>query len=197
MKRFGLVFLLLSCALMSAVAQSRTSPDSVAHNNGALAPLLSMLATDGGRERLLEAATTLPNAKIQRAAQITGNFSAQLKKYQAEIDVRKAELTRVLLDTHPDMKQVERILKEALNWEYRMRLGEIERDVEVRNVLGDRGWGVYREAQRVLDTLDSMRIQALAAGRQYNTGLLLRLPPREQELLLQLEYLADRLNRGQ
>jgi len=156
-----------------------------------------MLATDGGRERLLEAATTLPNAKIQRASQITGNFSAQLKKYQAEIDVRKAELTRVLLDTHPDMKQVERILKVALNWEYRMRLGEIERDVEVRNVLGDRGWGVYREAQRVLDTLDSMRIQALAAGRQYNTGLLLRLPPREQELLLQLEYLADRLYRGQ
>jgi len=197
MKRFGLVFLLLTCALMLAAAQTQPRFDSAAHDSGALAPLLSILATAGGRERLLEAATTLPNGKIQRAAQITRNFSDQLKKYQAEIDVRKAELTRVLLDTHPDMKQVERILKEALNWEYRMRFGEIERDVQVRNVLGDRGWGTYREAQRVLDTLDSMRIQALASGRKYNTGLLLRLPPREQELLLHLEYLADRLNRGQ
>jgi Spy/CpxP family protein refolding chaperone len=75
-----------------------------------------------------------------------------IRESRAEIDVLKAELRRLLLREPVDMSQVEKQLRASLEWEYRLRLAQIHRQVELRQALGDRDYArlmqLVRERRR-------------------------------------------------
>ncbi len=59
---------------------------------------------------------------------------------KAEIDIYRAELKKLLLSSDVDMIQVEKLLRKSLEWELKMRLAQIEREVKIRKLVGDRKW---------------------------------------------------------
>jgi Spy/CpxP family protein refolding chaperone len=71
-----------------------------------------------------------------------------VREARAEIDVLKAELRRLLLREPVDMEQVEKRLRSSLEWEYRLRLAQIRRQVDLRKVLGDETYARLMQAVR-------------------------------------------------
>jgi hypothetical protein len=65
-----------------------------------------------------------------------------------EIDVLKAQLKKALFQDPVDMNEVERLLRASLDWEYKLRLAQITRQVEIRKLLGDRKYARLFEALR-------------------------------------------------
>jgi len=71
-----------------------------------------------------------------------------VREARAEIDVLKAELRRQLLRDQVDMAQVEKQLRSSLEWEYRLRLAQITRQVDLRRLLGDETYARLMQAIR-------------------------------------------------
>ncbi len=71
-----------------------------------------------------------------------------IREARAEIDVLKAELRRLLLREPVDMEQVEKQLRASLEWEYRLRLAQIRRQVDLRRLLGDETYARLMQALR-------------------------------------------------
>ena len=69
-------------------------------------------------------------AKIKREAQI-------------ELNLRKAQLEKLLFPVNVDMNAVEKILKESLEWKYKAELAEIKARVEIRKIMGEEKWYNY------------------------------------------------------
>jgi Spy/CpxP family protein refolding chaperone len=86
--------------------------------------------------------------QVDQARAIFENTQKSIREARAEIDVLRAELRRLLLRYPVDMAQVERQLRASLEWEYRLRLAQISRQVELRRLLGDRDYTRLLEATR-------------------------------------------------
>ncbi|WP_455381347.1 hypothetical protein [Salinispira pacifica] len=206
MKRIAATLVLLSLALTPLIAQTAGGPRSGQQGSrapgsgpaaaaqggldqGALQRLSIRIATPEGRIAVLSAVTGIDEQKIREAEKIKADTDQELRADQAEIDIRKAQLTRVLLDTHPKMSEVEKYLHEGLDWEYKLRLAQIQRDLRIRSLLGDRDWSRYRGAVRLVDRLQSARFDQLSTDAQNG-----RLTPGERELMQRLRALAQRLD---
>ncbi|GEM_PF-2762709 len=59
---------------------------------------------------------------------------------KAEMDIYRAELKKLLLNPDVNMKDVEKILRQSMEWELKMRLAQIKREVESRKLVGDKKW---------------------------------------------------------
>ena len=88
----------------------------------------------------------LSEEQIEQARGIFERTQKSVHEARAEIDVLKAELRRLLLREPVDMAQVEKQLRASLEWEYRLRLAQISRQVELRRLLGDRDYARLMEA---------------------------------------------------
>lgn len=87
--------------------------------------------------------------KIQRETQ-----KVQIEA-QIELNLYKAQLEKILFYTDVDMKEVEKILKDSMEWKLRFELAEIRRRVEVRKIMGEerwekflRVWKMYKQKSR-------------------------------------------------
>jgi hypothetical protein len=90
----------------------------------------------------------LSEAQMEQARGIFERTQKSIREARAEIDVLKAEMRRLLLREAVDMAQVEKQLRASLEWEYRLRLAQISRQVELRRLLGDRDYARLMEAIR-------------------------------------------------
>jgi hypothetical protein len=54
-----------------------------------------------------------------------------------EIDVLRAQLRKLLFEEQVNMQEVERMLRQSLEWELKQRMAQIRRQVELRELLGD------------------------------------------------------------
>jgi len=90
----------------------------------------------------------LSEEQIDQAQGIFESTQKSVREARAEIDVLRAELRRLLPREPVDMGQVERQLRASLEWEYRLRLAQISRQVELRRLLGDRDYARLMEAIR-------------------------------------------------
>jgi Spy/CpxP family protein refolding chaperone len=90
----------------------------------------------------------LSEEQIDQARAIFESTQKSVREARAEIDVLRAELRRLLLREPVDMGQVERQLRASLEWEYRLRLAQISRQVQLRRLLGDRDYARLMEAIR-------------------------------------------------
>ncbi len=201
MKQAAILMILLSSALVPLFAQNNAGAGGAAGSGFAgvdratLQTVYAQLATPEGRMRVLSTMTGIPEQKLKKAEELRQAAAQEQRTDQAEIDIRKAQLTRLLLDTHPNMADVQKILREGLDWEYKIRLGEIRRDLTIRDLLGDQDWSRFRMATRLVDRIDRVRLQQLSGGGAAGDRGAQQLTPQDRELLLRLRALEQRMNR--
>ena len=91
----------------------------------------------------------LTEEEIGRIGAIYDRTEKSIREARVEIDVLKAEIRRVLYRDPVDMPEVEKLLRGSLEWEYRLRLAQIARQVELRRLLGDARYARLMEAVRM------------------------------------------------
>jgi hypothetical protein len=90
----------------------------------------------------------LSEEEITRLTAIFDRTERTVRESRLEIDVLKAQLKKALFQDPVDMNEVERLLRASLDWEYKLRLAQITRQVEIRQLLGDRKYARLFEALR-------------------------------------------------
>ena len=60
------------------------------------------------------------------------------------------QLEKLLIDIDPNMRDVERILKDTTEWKLKSEMAEIRRRVEIRKVMGEEKWEEFLQILRVI-----------------------------------------------
>lgn len=90
----------------------------------------------------------LEDKEIEALEKIMVKNDDDLTKAQAEIKILQAKLERLMLEKKPPMDDIKAIVKQSLEWEYKIRIVRIERNMEIRAVIGDERWAkAYRLAK--------------------------------------------------
>ncbi len=104
--------------------------------------------------------------EIQEILRIDQEASVEIRRHRADQEIKKAELARLLLDEAPNMRLVERNLREAAEIEVAIRMVEIRREIAVRQIVGTERWA------RIVQALRARRDQiANAASEQASQRL--------------------------
>jgi hypothetical protein len=61
----------------------------------------------------------------------------EIREARLEIDILKAQLRKLLFQQQVNMREVERLLRDSLEWEMKDRMAQIQRQVQLRTILGD------------------------------------------------------------
>jgi hypothetical protein len=85
-----------------------------------------------------------------------------LRKAQAEVNVQKAVLAKLLLDADANMREVEKVLRQAMEAELQVRMIQVQRELDARKLIGDRRWTKLRDVMRRLTALKARRAAAQA-----------------------------------
>jgi hypothetical protein len=116
---------------------------------------------------------------------IYADSAADLAKARAEINVQKALLARLLLDAGANDREVERILRQAMEAELQVRMIQIRRELAARRLIGDRKWLQLREMLKRLAALKERVAARDSTGRQADVEL----DANDQALLQELSEL--------
>jgi hypothetical protein len=82
----------------------------------------------------------LSEAEIRQVTDIELESEQAKKQAQLELNILKAQLEKLLADPDPDMKQVEKLLRDSVEWKVKSELAEINKRVQVRKILGEGKW---------------------------------------------------------
>lgn len=82
----------------------------------------------------------LEGEEIERVREIQRQSATDLRVKRAELEVRKAELARLLVEDDPSMRAIERNLRETADVEMEVRKLEIERELAIREIVGTDRW---------------------------------------------------------
>jgi hypothetical protein len=123
MKRVLLTVLILLCISASAFSQ-----------DGIEAPLLEKLG--------------FTEAQIEAVEEIRYEAQKTIQVAQAELEIVRARLKKLLLDAGADMREVEAMLREAMTYELKIRLTQIEQELKIRRLLGEENWDKLVRAMR-------------------------------------------------
>ncbi len=80
-----------------------------------------------------------------------------IRAAQAELNVIRAQLEKVLLNPAPDMREVERLLQSSLEWKLKSEMAGIRRRVEIRALVGEDKWADLARAWRAWRTRGERR----------------------------------------
>lgn len=75
-------------------------------------------------------------------------YSASRRIPQAEIEVLRAQISRELLADQPDLRDVENLIRESLEYELEIRMAQIIRELEMQEILGPRRWALMKQLSR-------------------------------------------------
>ena len=92
--------------------------------------------------------------EIEEILRIQEEAAASIRRLHADQEVKKAELARLLMDEDPNMRLIERNLRETAEIEVDVRMVEIRREVAVRRIVGTERWA------RIIQFLRQRRDQA-------------------------------------
>jgi hypothetical protein len=118
-------------------------------------------------ERLLQS-LGLDDDEIEQVLEVEREAAVRIQRLRADLDVQKAELARLLLDESPDMRLVERNLRESADIEVQIRIVGIERELAIRRIVGTERWTRIVQAQRLRREAQA-RSQALEESELANT----------------------------
>jgi Spy/CpxP family protein refolding chaperone len=102
---------------------------------------------DGIEAPLLER-LGIPQEDIERIEEIRYDAQKTVRAAQAELEIYRARLKKLLLDAQADLREVEALLREAMSWELKIRLTQIEQELKIRRLLGDENWDKLVRALR-------------------------------------------------
>jgi Spy/CpxP family protein refolding chaperone len=102
---------------------------------------------DGIEAPLLER-LGIPQEDIERIEEIRYDAQKTVRAAQAELEIYRARLKKLLLDAQADLREVEALLREAMSWELKIRLTQIEQELQIRRLLGEENWDKLVRALR-------------------------------------------------
>lgn len=107
--------------------------------------------------------------------ELTEGDARELELARAEIRELQARLARLMLDAKPDMKAIEKTVRQSLDAEYRIRMAQVRRNIALREILGDKRWAALSRLVRAsafLGRKGDLRDLAERAGDTEKLGLL-------------------------
>jgi hypothetical protein len=150
-----------------------------------LAALLVVVALAGaqdGAQGLLVKRLGVTEKQAAAFLAIYADSAADLARARAEVNVQKALLARLLLDADANEREVEKILRQAVEAEVQVRMIQVRRELAARRLLGDRRWLQLRE---LLRRQAALRARA-AADAEERTAREPELDAKERALLDEL-----------
>jgi hypothetical protein len=90
----------------------------------------------------------LDEEEVERIREIFERTEREIREARLEIDVLRAQLRKILFEEQVNMREVERMLRQSLDWELKERMAQIRRQVELRELLGD---AKYARMSQVLE----------------------------------------------
>lgn len=91
----------------------------------------------------------LKQNQINKIMKIMEETARIKREAQIELNLRKAQLEKLLFPIDVDMEAVERVLRESLEWKYKADLAEIKARVEIRKIMGEEKWNRYLRELRL------------------------------------------------
>jgi hypothetical protein len=79
----------------------------------------------------------LKEDEVAKVREIFEETEREIREARLEIDVLRAQLRKLLFQEQVNMREVERLLRQSLDWEFKERMAQIRRQVELRELLGD------------------------------------------------------------
>jgi hypothetical protein len=154
---------------------------------GALALVASFAGAQEAAKGQLVKRLGLTEQQAEKFVAIYADSAAELAKARAEINVQKAQLAKLLLDVDVGEREVEKVLRQAVEAELQVRMIQIRRELAARKLIGDRRWIQLRDLLRRLSNLKARAAAKDAPGRQAGGGA--ELDEKEQALLQELREL--------
>ncbi len=114
-------------------------------------------------ERVLRA-IGLNQSEIDSVLEVTEDAAAETQRLNADLEIKKAELARILLDDSPSVRQIERNLRDTAEIEVQIRLVEIQRELAVREAVGADRWATIIQSLRVRRAQAATEIEAQSAA---------------------------------
>ncbi len=118
---------------------------------------LLLAAMSAGAQNTYEPETLrglgLNDAEIDGIREIVQDVQPANARLMAELNIKKAELARLLVDENPNQRQIERNLRESAEIEVQLRMIEIRRELAIREVIGTDRWTAILRAVRTRNRL--------------------------------------------
>ena len=155
-----------------------------------LLSILALAVSTAGAQEVVQAQLVkrlgLTDQQAEQFVAIYADSAADLAKARAEINVQKALLAKLLLDVNVSDREVEKVLRQAMEAELQVRMIQIRRELAGRRLIGDKRWRQLRDLLR--------RFAALKARQAARDAPARAAPPEldEKDLAL-LQELADLL----
>ncbi len=90
----------------------------------------------------------LKEDEVMRIKELLDADSRELGQARAEIRELQARLARLMLEENPDKAAIEKTVRQSLEVEFRIRMAQIERNLALRGILGDRRWAALSRLAR-------------------------------------------------
>lgn len=148
-----------------------------------------------GDLRVLGELADIDEDTMKQVIELRNEADEEIRKARSEVDIVKAQVQRLLLEDDPDLDEIEDLLREASEWEVRIRMAEIERDVAIRQLVGDNAWARLLRSRRILGEAQRLRMEA--ATRERFEMMEQQLLNREKDFFQRrLRELEERLENG-
>ena len=88
----------------------------------------------------------LDEKEAEQIREIFEKTEREIREARIEIDILKAQLRKLLFEEQVNMREVERQLRQSLEWELKERMAHIRRQTQLRELLGDAKYARLAEA---------------------------------------------------
>ena len=88
----------------------------------------------------------LEEEDVEKIREIFEQTEKEIREARIEVDILKAQLRKLLFEEQVNMREVERQLRQSLEWELKERMAHIRRQVQLRELLGDTRYARLAEA---------------------------------------------------
>ena len=95
---------------------------------------------------------SLSDEDIQKIKQFNREANKEVKKAQLELDIIEAQLRRLLADEDANLKQVEKLLRSASEFNIQEKMAKIKREVQIKKLIGSEKWGLIVNAMERMKT---------------------------------------------
>jgi hypothetical protein len=82
----------------------------------------------------------LTPTEITKLEEIRTRSERAVREAKLETEILQARIKRMLYNANVDLKEVEGLMRQAMEWELKQRMARISGQVEARRLLGDDRW---------------------------------------------------------
>ncbi len=106
--------------------------------------ILLLLALSLNADRMFKADDLkklgLTEDEIAKIEEINSRYNKEKLQIYAELNLYKAKVEKELLAAEVNLNEVEKILKESLEWKLKAEMVEIKKRLEMKKLVGDEKW---------------------------------------------------------